>query len=95
VLETVKIRSPGLVQGYHLAIDNSVVGKITERLSDLRESFVEVLVVARVQNSFAVGSDADGAVAVQLNFVTPIRSFRKVRNQSAFHWFDEVGFSLW
>ena len=27
VLETVKIRSPGLVQGYNFAVDNSVCGK--------------------------------------------------------------------
>jgi len=64
VLKAMKIRSPGLVEGYHLSIDNSVVGKITERLSDLRESFVEVLVISRIQNRFAAGFDADGAVAV-------------------------------
>jgi hypothetical protein len=40
--------------------------KIAERLSDLRESFVEVFVVARVQNRVAAGFDSDGAVAVKL-----------------------------
>jgi hypothetical protein len=33
-----KIRSPGLVQGHNFAVDNSVGGKINERLPDLRES---------------------------------------------------------
>src|SRR6266404_8551214 len=37
-----------------------------ERLGDLRESFVEVLVVPRVQDSFAAGFDSNGAVAVEL-----------------------------
>jgi hypothetical protein len=68
VLEAVKIRSPGLVQGYHLAIDNSAGGEITKRVSDLREALVEVLVVPRIQDRFAAGLDANGAVAVQLNF---------------------------
>jgi len=40
-----KIRSPGLVQGYNLAIYNRVGGKIPECLNDLWESFVEVLVI--------------------------------------------------
>jgi len=44
-----------------------------ERLGDLRESFVEVLVVSRIQGGFA-GLDPDSTVAVQLNFVSPIRS---------------------
>jgi hypothetical protein len=44
----VKIRSPGLVQGYHFAVDNGVGGEITERFSDLRESLVEVLAVPGV-----------------------------------------------
>jgi hypothetical protein len=61
VLEAVKIRSPGLVQGYNFAVDNSVVGKISERISNLWESFVEVLVVPRVQDSFAARSDANCA----------------------------------
>jgi len=38
------------------------------RLCDLRESVVEVFVVARVQDIFVVGFDSDGAVAVELNF---------------------------
>jgi hypothetical protein len=32
MLEAMKIRSPGFIQGYHLSIDNSVGGKIIERL---------------------------------------------------------------
>ncbi len=64
-----KIRPPGFVQGYNLAIDNSVGGKIMERLSDLRESFVEVLMVPGEQDCFATGLDSDSAVAIQLNFL--------------------------
>src|SRR6266404_140980 len=59
-------------RGLQLAVDNSVDRKFVERLRDLRESFVEVLVVTRVQNYFAADFDADGAVAIQLNFVSPI-----------------------
>jgi hypothetical protein len=38
MLETVRVRSPGLVQRYNFAVDNSVGGKIDEPFSDLRES---------------------------------------------------------
>ena len=68
VLEAMKIRPPGLVQGYDFAVNNGVGGKIMERLSDLRESFVEVLVISRIQNRFLTGFDADGPIAVQLYF---------------------------
>ena len=83
MLKTVKIRSPGLVQGYHLAIDDSLGGKITERLRDLRKSLVEVFVVPRVQDSFAAGSNSDGAVAVEFNFVYPSRPVRQLCDGSA------------
>jgi len=46
------------------AVNNSVGGKIIERICDLRESFVEVLMVPRAQDSFAARPDSDGAVAV-------------------------------
>ena len=59
-----EIRSPGLVQGYDFAVDNSIEGKIVEGFSNLREAFVEVLMVPRLENSF-VALDSDGAVAVQ------------------------------
>ena len=51
-----------------------------ERLYDLRESFVEVLVVPRVQDRFAISLGSDRAIAVQLNFVGPIWSLGELRN---------------
>lgn len=75
VLETVKIRSPGFVQGHDLAIDNSVGGEITECFRDLRKSFVEVLEVPRIQDGFAARSDPNCAVAIQLNFISPAKAF--------------------
>jgi hypothetical protein len=71
-----KIRPPGLVQGYHFAVDNCVVGEITKRVRDLRESLVEVLVVPRVQDALMAVADSNTATAVQLNFVSPGRPFR-------------------
>jgi hypothetical protein len=41
----VKIRSSRFVQGYEFVVDNCVRRKTVKRLRDLRESFVEVLVV--------------------------------------------------
>ncbi len=52
-LETVKVWSLGFAQGYNLAIDNSLGGKIAKRVHDLRESFVEVLVAPRAQSCAA------------------------------------------
>jgi hypothetical protein len=40
----------------------------SERLSDLRESFVEVLAISGIQNRFTAGLDPDGAVAVEFDF---------------------------
>ena len=63
-----KIRSPVLVQGYNLAVDNSVGGKVVEGFSDLRKSLVEVLVVPRVQYGFATRPNANCTISVWLNF---------------------------
>jgi hypothetical protein len=41
MLEAMKVRASRFVQSYDFAIDHSVVRKITERLCDLGESFVE------------------------------------------------------
>jgi len=87
-----KIWPPGLVQGYNLAIYNRVGGKIPECLNDLWESFVEVLVIPRVQDGFAARSDSDGAVAVKFDLEGPIWSLGKRGNQGAFHRLDELGF---
>ncbi len=71
VLETMKIRASRFVQGHNFSVNNSVGGQIIERLGNLRESFVEVLVIPRVQDGFA-RSDSDGTVAIQFDFVGPI-----------------------
>jgi hypothetical protein len=63
-------------------------------LSNLRESFVEVLAVPRIEDGFAAGSDSDGAIAVQFYFVGPLRSFGKLWDHGAFHRLDEFGLSL-
>jgi hypothetical protein len=94
MLEPVEIRPPGLVQGYNFAVDNGVGWEIIERLGDLRESFIEVLVVPRVQDCFAARSDSDGAVAVQLHFIGPVGTLGKRRDQSAFHWLYEFSLSF-
>ena len=49
-------------------------GKITERVSDLRESFVEVFVIPRVEDGF-VGFDSYGAIAVELDFFCGVRRY--------------------
>jgi hypothetical protein len=38
--------------------------------------------------------DSDGAIAVQLNFVGPVRTLWKLGDEGTFHWLDEVSFSL-
>ncbi len=70
MLKAMKIGSPGLVQGYNFSVDNGVGGKIMERFSDLREAFVEVLAVPRIQNSFTA-FDCNGAITVEFDFVGP------------------------
>ena len=67
-------------RGLQLAVDNSVDRKFVERLRDLRESLVEVLVVPRVQDSFAAGFDSNGAVAVEFDFKGPVGTLGQRRN---------------
>jgi Helix-turn-helix domain len=73
--QCLKVWSAGLVQRYDFAVYHGVSGEITKRLDDLRESFVEVLVVPRIQDGFAGRSDFDSAVAVQLDLIAPVRAF--------------------
>jgi hypothetical protein len=80
MLEPVEIRPPGFVQGYDFAVNTSVGWKISERFCDLRESFVEVLTVPRVQDGFAAGLDPYGPITVQFNFVGPIWSLGRRRD---------------
>jgi hypothetical protein len=77
--------------GCYIFSVSNVGGEIIERLRDLREAFIEVLVVTRVQDSFAA-FDSDGAIAVQFNFVGPRGTFGEFRDQSAFQWLDESTF---
>jgi len=76
-------------------VDDSVGWKMTERLSDPRESLVEVFVVARVQDNFAAHYDSYGAIAVEFDFVGPIRSFGEFGDQGTLHWLNEIGLSFW
>jgi len=46
MLETVRVRSPGLVQRYNFAVDNTVGGKIDEPFSDLRESSFHAIILS-------------------------------------------------
>ena len=44
---------------------------------------------------YAAGLHADGPIAVEFDFVGPVRAIRQLRNQGAFHWLDEFGFCSW
>src|SRR6266853_4073918 len=79
---------------YFEAAHLAFCGIDTQRISDLRESFVEVLVVPRVKVWFAARSNSNGSVSVILNFVHPIRALGQARNHGAFHWLGELGFSF-
>jgi hypothetical protein len=67
-------------------------GRSPERRGDLRESFGEVFAVPRIQNGFVAGLDSDGAIAVQLDFVGPVRAIREHGNPRALHGLEEFGY---
>jgi hypothetical protein len=70
-------------------------GRPLKGFGDVWVSFVEILAVTRVQNGVAAGLDSDGAIAVQLDFVGPIRALGQRRNQGAFHRLDKFSSRLW
>jgi hypothetical protein len=91
VLETVKIWSSRFAQGYHFAVDNRVEGSSWSASENLRELFVEVVVIPQVQGDFSTGLDSDGPIPVELNFVGPVwPSARFERRARAFGSIDSV-----
>src|SRR6266404_9074172 len=90
-----EIRASRVVQGHNLAVDNGFGRKFSQRFSNVRILFVEILAVAGVQDGVAAGPHSDGTIAVQFYFVGPLRSFGKLGDRGAFHWFDNFGFSFW
>lgn len=94
VLETVKIRSSRFAQGYHFAVDNRVEESSWSASENLRELFVEVVVIPQVQGDFSTGLDSDGPMPVELNFVGPVwpsaRFERFERRARAFGSIDSV-----
>ena len=72
VLKTMKIRSFRFAQGYHFAVDNRVEESSWSASENLRELFVEVVVIPQVQGDFSTGLDSDGLIPVEPNFVGPV-----------------------
>src|SRR5436309_592325 len=90
-----KVRASRAVQGHDLAIDDGIGWKAAQGFCDVRVSLVEVLAIAGVQNRFGACPDAYGAVAIEFDFVGPIRAFGELRNESAFHRLDEISLPFW
>ena len=84
------MRVCGLVGGDNLAVDDGLVRQGEQRRCDRGIAAGKVLVVARAQIGLAARLEANRAVAVELEFIEPLRSF----GQSAYglqeHRLDEV-----
>src|SRR5438876_12077140 len=55
---------------------------------------VEGLVPPRKQHCTTIRFDTNSAVAIELNFVNPLRAVGQLRDRGAVHRFDEVRFSI-
>jgi hypothetical protein len=91
VLQKVERWRTILVDGHDLAIDNRFVGQSVQSASDGRESFAEILPVARREVRAAVALDSNAAVAVKLELQLPLRTLGLFGDREAEHRFEESG----
>jgi hypothetical protein len=92
VLEYIKGWATGFVERYKFAIYARLVRKLRERLCQNWKSSCEIILVPRHQPHAASALDS---VAIELDFVFPIRTLRQLRNRKALHRFDESSRLFW
>jgi hypothetical protein len=94
VLKAMKIRSAGLIRAITSPSITLSAGRSLSASVICGNRLLKFLAISRIQNRFAARFDADGAIAVEFNFVGPIRTFGELGHESAFHRLDELGSSL-
>src|SRR5215472_1312544 len=90
VLQEIKVGLSGIIESDNLTIDDTVVWQIAESFDDIEILSVEGLLAPRKQIDTIARLDRDGAVAVELDLVNPLRPVTEFSYRLALHWFDEL-----
>ena len=69
--------------------------KVAKCLNDVRIVTIDGFVSPREHDGAAIRFDGDSAVAIELDLEDPFRPVCKLRDGSAVHRVDELGFSFW
>jgi hypothetical protein len=77
------------VQRYNFAIYDGLLRKLCKRLRENWKSICQVILVPRHQPHAATALDSQRPVAIEFDFVFPIRTLRQLRYRKALHRFDE------
>ena len=91
VLQDVEGGSAGFVEGHNLAVNDAVVRQLRERVCYGRKPGREIIPLARHEPNAPSALYAERPVAVEFDFVFPIRPFRQLRDSQALHRLDEAG----
>jgi hypothetical protein len=90
VLQEIKVGLSGIIESDNLTIDDTAVWQIAESFEDIGILSVEGLPAPRKQIDTIARLDRDGAVAVELDLVNPVRPVPEFSYRLALHWFDEA-----
>jgi len=90
VLQEIKVGLSSIIESDNLTIDDTAVRQIAESFEDIGILSVEGLLAPRKQIGTIARLDRDGAVAVELDLVNPLRPVPEFRYRLALHWFDEA-----
>ncbi len=89
VLQRVERWPAGLIESDQLTVDDGLVAQRCQSHNDEWKACCEVLVIAGPKLNRSAGLDRNRPVAVELQFVFPLRSLRQRAAGEAQHRFDE------
>ena len=80
MLEEIEVRTPRFIQCDNLAINNRVVGKISQSFEDQRILSVEGIPPPGKKIQLTGRFHGDGAISIEFDFVEPLRAVWELRD---------------
>jgi hypothetical protein len=81
VLEEIEVRTPRFVQRHNLAVNNRVVGKISQSFEDLRILSVEGIPPPRKKTEVTERFHGDCAISIEFDFFCGVRRYVALGNR--------------
>ena len=95
MLEQIELGPSFIVERDYFTIHDCVLRKLSESGGYSGELPVEGFLAAREQTRGAICLDGNRSIAVELDFVDPLRAFGQLRYGQALHRLDECRFCCW